>query len=636
VLCLALSFTKPSNSQVDSTTGNLVNITSSPTAITGKWVNGVYVNELTCWQGGDPGNCGPNPSIRPGGNINFSYGQVNLNQVVNIKNALAEAGTGILLSGFNFGFTAKNGNGWDNGQQDYLSAYVKIYDNAAKVVENYDYTQYTNRKYNWSNFNFTETFKNPYDITKLGAAQFGFIGKDTNFWSGTYGPEIMNVNFSLNYRVDPCVANPASSPSCPGFGNLIKTSVLSIPSTSIYSLVSDTSTNGATIINAGGVQLSTTGTISAPDNIPQTIKDTQASIQQSQAAATISQPQQVNKTASLSSIMSIISQVQTNDKATQTMAVQNANKVVSASISQSQEQAMTTVATLNAMSVTSIQTTQDIAPVQIPTIFSQPTSSAIQLQSPTTISLQNLMAIAKTNNEQPAPQALSIVQQQNTVSSVSEIQPQQIYQQQTAITLVTESIQAPAYQLLPTNTTAPIAQTQISVYQEFVNATSEFALTTPTTKVYLGQMPEAQQSTTIPLPTVTTTTESISFATKSENKYNESDVPAITIGSITRGNSIMELAETRANIETSQNEQITDTVKKNVQSNELAGSVDIAAMSIQPKGFDVYSTLIIKDSAFYAPKEIYGNQKTIDNARIFRLLGSDRLHQEMVEQQYRR
>jgi hypothetical protein len=211
-----------SNAQDISTTGNLVNFTGSPTTTTGNWVNGVLVNQL-CFQAGQPGNCGPNPSIRAeSGNINFSYGTTNLNQVVNINNALAAAGTGIQLSGFNFGFRAKNGNGWDDGRQDYLSAYVKVYDSAGKVVENYDYTQYTNRQYNWSDFNFTETFNKPYNTNKLGAAQFGFIGRDNNFWAGNYGPEIMNVSFSLNYRVDPCAANPASSPTCPGFNNLIK------------------------------------------------------------------------------------------------------------------------------------------------------------------------------------------------------------------------------------------------------------------------------------------------------------------------------------------------------------------------------------------------------------------------------
>ena len=41
------------------------------------------------------------------------------------------------------------------------------------------------------------------------------------------------------------------------------------------------------------------------------------------------------------------------------------------------------------------------------------------------------------------------------------------------------------------------------------------------------------------------------------------------------------------------------------------------------------------DVAFYAPKEIYKNQKVTDNVRLLRGLGSDRLHQEMVNRQYK-
>ena len=68
----------------------------------------------------------------------------------------------------------------------------------------------------------------------------------------------------------------------------------------------------------------------------------------------------------------------------------------------------------------------------------------------------------------------------------------------------------------------------------------------------------------------------------------------------------------------------------------VAGGVDIAAMATQPKGYEVYNSLTIKDAGFYAPKDIYGNQTNVDNARALRQLGSDRLHQEMVDQQFRR
>jgi hypothetical protein len=87
---------------------------------------------------------------------------------------------------------------------------------------------------------------------------------------------------------------------------------------------------------------------------------------------------------------------------------------------------------------------------------------------------------------------------------------------------------------------------------------------------------------------------------------------------------------------TNAQEQKTDTVNRNVQPNDLAGKVDIASIATQPAGYQAYSVMI-PDVAFYAPKEIYKNQVNVDNARTLRGLqsGSDRLHQEMVNQQYR-
>jgi len=225
-LFLAFLSTSYSNSQtVDPTTGNLINTGTSPTDTTSTWNNGVYVNQL-CFYAGEPGNCGPNPSISNGGIINFSYGMTDLNQVININRALAAGGTGVQLSGFNFGFMAKNGNGWDNGQQDYLAAYVKLYGSGGNQIANYDYSSSTNKLYGWTNFNFSETFATPYVASTLSTAQVGFVGRDNNFWAGNYGPEIYNVSFNLKYKVDPCATNPAYSSTCAGFNNIQNTNNL--------------------------------------------------------------------------------------------------------------------------------------------------------------------------------------------------------------------------------------------------------------------------------------------------------------------------------------------------------------------------------------------------------------------------
>jgi hypothetical protein len=81
-------------------------------------------------------------------------------------------------------------------------------------------------------------------------------------------------------------------------------------------------------------------------------------------------------------------------------------------------------------------------------------------------------------------------------------------------------------------------------------------------------------------------------------------------------------------------EQKTESVNRNVQPNELAGGVDIARMATQPAGYQAYS-FALADAPFYAPKEIYKNQVNVDNARVLRQLSSDRLHQDLVNLQYK-
>jgi hypothetical protein len=81
-------------------------------------------------------------------------------------------------------------------------------------------------------------------------------------------------------------------------------------------------------------------------------------------------------------------------------------------------------------------------------------------------------------------------------------------------------------------------------------------------------------------------------------------------------------------------EQKTESVNRNVQPNELAGGVDIARMATQPAGYQAYS-FALADAPFYAPKEIYKNQVNVDNARVLRQLSSDKLHQDLVNLQYK-
>jgi hypothetical protein len=65
-------------------------------------------------------------------------------------------------------------------------------------------------------------------------------------------------------------------------------------------------------------------------------------------------------------------------------------------------------------------------------------------------------------------------------------------------------------------------------------------------------------------------------------------------------------------------------------------NVVIAAMGFTP-GFDAYGKVFVPDAVGYKPFVIYANQRNIDNPAGRRFMtGSDRLHEEMVDEQYRK
>ena len=101
-----------------------------------------------------------------------------------------------------------------------------------------------------------------------------------------------------------------------------------------------------------------------------------------------------------------------------------------------------------------------------------------------------------------------------------------------------------------------------------------------------------------------------------------------------RTNAINQLIENKTNLtQTEQQQTQTQQVKSNVQDNDLAAGVSITNIARTPVGFNSYM-IALTDTSFYTPKEIYRNQKNIDNARALRQLASDKLHQQMVDQQY--
>jgi hypothetical protein len=289
----------------------------------------------------------------------------------------------------------------------------------------------------------------------------------------------------------------------------------------------------------------------------------------------------------MSLVMSTISNIQAADKATQSAAVQNAQQVVTTSSSAAQSQAFQVVEQLNSMSAASSQASQQLpGSSSLTQQLQQPSSSAVALQGPTVLSAQTLSAMAAQSSQ-------TATQTQGSQSSYAN------------------PGSASAYSL--TSNITGKTSFGLSVNTQSNNVTA----------MYMPTMPTIQQAP---------------MQQRYDSRSIDQDNSIIQMSStMTRGNLINDLLDAKPNFNTNQAEQKDGTVKKNVQPNELAGGVDVAAMAQVPKGYEAYSVVTLRDAPFYKPEAIYKNNRTVDNANVFRGLtgGSDARHQQMVDQQYK-
>lgn len=533
-VCSVLLFTTSlSNSQTLDpsqvyTTPNLVAPTTTTSGST--WVNGVYQDQLTCWAWGNPGYCGPNAIVRPGGNINFSFGLTDLYQIQTIANALPNSGTGLRVNGFNFGFTAKNGNGWDDGRQDYLAAYVSFYGSNGTQVSNYDYSAYTNKQYNWTTFNFSETFATPYASQDLSTVRYGFVGRDNNFWAGPYGPEVNSVSFSLKYSVDPCAVDVMSSPNCPGYLDKIN------------SLITPTTTPIAT---------TTTPIVSS--------------------ATSTSQPTTTSTTDT--------AQPTTSSQPTASAPTQNTTSTTSASATPSATNPQPKVGEVT-VSGSPAKTTMSTS--QILSIVRNEQTRIGNLETST---VQQAVEQAQSASDKAQQESIAISTNTLQQSSVSASNANNEFKSNSSLYSITTSPQA-TNQII-SNSISPGTTSTFKI-QENYNARSEESTKSESARV-----------------------NGINLV----NNFTNQTTPVITVDNV---------------------ESKTSAVNRSTKDNEIAGGVNISAIATQPKGFENY-TNVIPDVAFYAPKEIYRNQKVTDNARAQRLLNgaSDSLFQQILDSQYK-
>jgi hypothetical protein len=302
----------------------------------------------------------------------------------------------------------------------------------------------------------------------------------------------------------------------------------------------------------------------------------------------------------------------------------------------------TAIETANNASISSIKQAETIA---LTNAEKSNTVNSIENQTTNTTSNRDQESlILPTNNVSTTSVVTMAIQQRNVVSTTQvDVAPTNTITQTSAVIqfnamTVTNPDQAQSFNIIqPPNQVQQTQQNQITMYQspnpqqitDFKPIESTQQNQTQTNNIQVGLIQ----------PIVTQNIEQTVQPTQivSINPVTSVDLP-MTVGNFLtdRTNPINDIIENKQVQQQNTTQQTrTDTVNKNAQDNDAAVGVSINQIAITPVGFNAYN-IALRDVAFYAPKEIYRNQKTIDNARALRQLASDKLHQEMVDMQYRR
>ena len=244
---LCLSYSASINAQqagtIDPTTGAPILVTGNQLNSTG-WSGQSRTGALNGANPRDSLGCctgsGAYVDTSNGGAIYFSYSTTTVSQGVNINNALANAGSGVRVSGVNYDFQYYN----QDGNRGTLSSTLNVTGTGGGSVTR----QHSATTGGWTDYSNTLPLQGA-QLSALGTATLSFTGRDDRFWAGYYGPAVRNPHLSIAYTVDPCAANPAYSTTCAGFGS-VATTDNQVPNPNGYAYGGD-SINNSFAVNKG-------------------------------------------------------------------------------------------------------------------------------------------------------------------------------------------------------------------------------------------------------------------------------------------------------------------------------------------------------------------------------------------------
>ena len=511
------------------------------------------------------------PGYNPStGTFIFGYMQGAVNYSLAINTAMQAAGTGIQVNGFRYS--------WNYFNQDFsrgtLTGNISLTNSSGAVVENYNYVMPKTTE-GWTSMSGIQNFNTQYAPLSLGNLNVSFTGKDDRFWAGYYGPQIKDIDVRLLYSTG---AQPPtdSNPACTAYSTEPKCLAQSYTSPTTIATNSTTPTTSTT---------TSSESVSSPTTTP---------VASSTSTVTESAPAPV----------------------------------------------VAPTTTVVASTTPTSSTPASTPPASAPAKVGEDSAKSAQSSGGSSVSLSTILNIVANEQSRIGNVERSVVQQA-VEQATKEAEKTQKDAEKIAGTAQQQSIAASMQSTLNQTLTTPTMNVQPGqgTGLTFFSPTQQSGIgLLGSRSVQQGSIdPMLRQDSQVVIGAVqqSVVRPSFSLTTNIDVRRNEEvELPkseGIRFGDRNQAFNLIE--EKPQTVQQTTTTTTTTAVNQKTTDNEAAAGVTLASIAMQPRGYESYFSTL-PDAQFYAPKEIYRGQKTVDNARALRQLSTDRLHQEMVNQQF--
>jgi hypothetical protein len=601
---------------IDGATGNLVYTSVNPPPPGADPVTWSGFTGTTSTGGGYSGGYMPGYNSTTG-TFMFGYSRGTIAYSTPVNYALAMAGTNIQVNGFKYS--------WEYINQDYsrgtLSGNINLTSNTGQVLQNYNYNM-PQTTAGWTTMSGIENFNTQYAASSLGRLNVSFTGKDDRFWAGYYGPQIRDIDVKLLYSVAPPPVPTDFLKWVPltnenGEFTLTKPGVVRYGANDVYvyhefQAGTYSCTNSAWGIDplSGVGKSCSLGTNTSTTTTPTVTKTTTTDTYTS--GVTLLEPVTTASTPTTTTVAT-----PTVDSTSLPTSSAPQTSVISAVVSAPAPTTSTSTTTASTSTISSTQSSKE----------SSGSSGSTSLA----------LSIISKNNERDA--AGSAVAQ----SAMAQAQQAATQAQQDAANVasnaVSNSVSANAVSIGGQQSTGNGIRATSSGSSSVLASNASLSIGTTGTAQQLVISQQPGTTSVINTTTQSATAQTASAYTQqnvSTTMQTQETYVLVQPNTLTdRTNPLTDIVEGKQSVPQSNSVGMTGpAVNKNAQDNDIAGGVSINKMATAPNGYGDYLNFTMRDVAFYAPKEVYKNQRNVDNQRALRTLTSDSKHREMVEMQY--